>query len=339
MAPRLLIVRLGALGDLVHTLPTLAALRRAWPDATIDWLVDARYAGLLPFVSGYNRVLVLERTQRWGGVPAAVRAMRAQRYDAALDLQGLLKSGVLARLSGAPRVVGFSSAHLRERAARLCYTEVVEPEAGVHVVHKNLAVARHMGAAPGPLEFALSAPMSTTLAAALPEPGADGRRRFAVVNPGAGWPNKRWPAERFGAVAAALRSRHGLPSMITWGPGEEDLARRVADHASGAARLAPPTALGDLIALLGCASLFVGGDTGPLQLAAALGVPIVSMFGPTNPARNGSWVPGDIGLSRFDQCECHHKRRCRRPSPCIDEITVADVTAAIDRRLTGGIER
>ncbi len=336
MAPRVLIVRLGALGDLVHALPSLAALRDAWPDARIDWLVDRRYAGLLAFVTGLDRVVVLGKR---GQAPFsawlhAIRLLRAERYDVALDFQGLLKSAALARLSGAGRVVGFDRGHLREPAARVFYTGPVTPDETGHVVRKNLALVRALGIPADVLRFPLDAPMDPALASVLPPPGAGGARPYAVVNPGAGWPNKRWPAGRFGVLAAHLRSRHGLVPLVAWGPGEQDLARAVVEASGDAARLAPPTGLGDMIALLKHAALFVGGDTGPLQIAAAFGTPIVGMFGPTNPARNGPFAAADVGLSRFEGCECHHKRRCRRPTPCIDDITVDEVIAAVDRRLT-----
>jgi heptosyltransferase I len=351
MAPRILIVRLGALGDLIHALPALAAMRDAWPDARIDWLVDGRYSGVLRFISGCDRAIVVGGTAEvpagpsvpespafaaypgLGGAWRAIRELRAQRYDAALDLQGLIKSAALARASGARRVIGFSPDALREREARLFYTEMAVPDAGGHVVRKNLAAVRALGIEPGALRFPLDAPLSDRMAAALPRPAADAAPRFAVLNPGAGWPNKRWPAERFGAVAAFLLARFDLPSLVSWGPGERALAEAVVASSEGAARVAPETDLGDVIAMARRAALFVGGDTGPLQIAAAVGTPIVSMFGPTNPARNGSWSPDDIGLSRFESCECHHKRQCRRATNCIDDISVAEVTGAIEQRL------
>jgi lipopolysaccharide heptosyltransferase I len=353
MPARVLIVRLGAMGDLVHALPALAAIREAWRDATIDWLVDARYAGVLRFVSGFDRAVVVggragrpprapegegvagTRLEYPGltGVWAAIRFLRRQRYDVALDFQGLIKSAALTRASGARRVIGFASGHLREPAARVFYGDAVEPAAGVHVVWKNMALVRALGIEPAGLAFPLAAALDATVAAALPPPDAAGCQTFAVVNPGAGWPNKRWRADRFGAVAAHLKSKHGLLSLVTWGPGEQALAEAVVRASDGAARVAPPTGLGDLIALLGGARIFVGGDTGPLQLAAALGTPTVAVFGPTSPARNGSWSAEDVSLSRFDTCDCHHKRRCRRATPCIDDIGVGEVMDAVDRRL------
>jgi lipopolysaccharide heptosyltransferase I len=337
MPPRVLIVRLGALGDLVHALPALAALRGAWPDARLDWLVDWRYAGLLDFVSGLDRRVVLGKRGQsaFSAWRHAIRALRAERYDVALDFQGLLKSAALARLSGARRVLGFSAAHLREPAARVFYTERVTPGQRGHVVRKNLALVQALGLPATALRFPLDAPLDPAIEAALPPRNPDGARPYAVVNPGAGWPNKRWPPDRLGALAAHLRSRHGLVPLVAWGPGEQELARAVVDASNGAARLAPATGLGDVIALVKHAALFVGGDTGPLQIAAALGTPIVAVFGPTNPARNGPFDSADAALSRFDECECHHKRRCRRPVPCIDSITLDEVVDAVDRRLAG----
>jgi heptosyltransferase-1 len=330
MARSVLIVRLGALGDLVHALPAVAALRDAWPDARIDWLVDARYRALLEFVPVVNRVIVV------GGAEASlvgvVRALRRERYDTAIDLQGLIKSAVLARLSGANTVLGFATPLLREPAARLFYTTQADGEAGGHVIAKNVGVLRALGIVPGSWAFPLSVPETGVAGAVRAALGIGPDSQFAVVNPAAGWPNKQWPPGRFGRVARHLSERQGWPSVALWGPGERGLAESVVAASDGAACLAPPTGLGDVLALVRAASLVVAGDTGPLHLAAALGTPTVGIFGPTNPARNGPWSPADLTLSRFDQCECHHKRRCRRAIPCVQDIGVDDVTDAVDRR-------
>jgi len=158
---------------------------------------------------------------------------------------------------------------------------------------------------------------------------------FAVINPGAAWPNKRWPPDRLGAVARDLFSRHGLRSVVLWGPGEEDVARAVVAAAGAGAHLAPPTGLHELIALLRHARLMISGDTGPTHIAAALGVPVVALFGPTTPQRNGPWSAADVSISRYEQCDCHYERRCRRDAAewCLGTITASDVTAAVDERL------
>ena len=161
-----------------------------------------------------------------------------------------------------------------------------------------------------------------------------GGEPYAVLNPGAAWPNKRWPAERFSEVAAFLRARHGLRSVVAWGPGEKMLAEAVVSGSEGAAVMSPALPLIDLTALLRDARLMVSGDTGPTHIAGALGVPIVSPFGPTNPARNGPWDPADIVISKFDECACHYRRGCRVPDQwCLGRLPASEMMAAITRRL------
>lgn len=326
-----LIVRLGALGDIVHAVPAAAALRRAYPDAQIDWLVDARHRAIVDLITVVDRAVVLERSSA-GGWLDVTRRMRQRGYDAAIDLQGLLKSAVLARASGASRVIGFSIWHLREKTARPFYTETdrrgrLEAD---HVIVKNLRLLSALGVYDERVEFPLADVESAALAQVRNTMAGD--RPFALINPGAAWPNKRWPAERFGEVASFIRDIRGLPSFVLWGPGEEGLAGAVVDASAGAARLAPATGLSDLLALCRAASVMISGDTGPLHIAAAAATPIVALFGPTDPHRNGPWAPDDVTVSRFGACGCHYERRCRQQDWCIESIGVAEVTAAIQQR-------
>jgi len=330
MASRILIVRLGSLGDLVHTLPAASALRRANPAAEIDWLVDRPHREFLELVPVLSSLVVLERRGA-GGWFDAIKTMRSRAYDVALDFQGLVKSAVLARLSGAGRVAGFGRSALRERFAASFYTEHVEIPAGTHVVRKNLMLAAALGATAQPLAFPIGDVQSEVVASFV----AADPRPFALINPGAAWPNKRWPPDRLGAVARHLRDRHSLPSAVLWGPGEEAAAHAVVQASAGAARMAPPTGLKDLIALARHAKLIVSGDTGPLHIAAAVGVPAVALFGPTDPLRNGPWDSRDISISRYDSCGCHYKRQCQRAPAdwCLGKVTLEQVVQAIDRRL------
>jgi len=323
-----LIVRLGALGDVVHALPAAAALRAAHPDARIDWLVDAKHRPLLDLVPVIDRVVALERSSVAGWIDVTGR-LRQTRYDVALDLQGLLKSALLARASGARRVLGFSIWHLREKTARPFYSESVEAEGG-HVINKNLRLLEALGIQDQRVTFPLADIIS---AAADDVTRAAGGTPIALINPGAAWPNKRWDPRRFGEVATFLRDVRGLAPFVLWGPGEDGLAREVVDASSGAARQAPATQIADLVALCRRASLVVSGDTGPLHIAAAVGVPIVALFGPTDPGRNGPWLPDDAVINRYDCCECHYDRRCHAREWCLNSVTVAEVTAAIQQRL------
>jgi heptosyltransferase-1 len=298
------------------------------PDARIDWVVDAQHRDIVDLVTVVDRVLPLEG-RTLGAWTAAVRRLRLGRYDAALDFQGLMKSAVLARASGAGRVAGFSIWHLREKSARPFYSETDDAQ-GEHVIQKNLSLLRVVGVETDRVDFPLASTEADAVDVVRRAVGPGG---FALMNPGAAWPNKRWPPARFAEVAAFLREVRGIPSVILWGPGEQDLAREIVAAASGAAVEAPPTGVPQILALAREASLMLSGDTGPLHLAGAAGTPIVAIMGPTSPRRNGPWAPEDLTVSRFEQCGCHYDRRCHETRWCLEDVSVAEVTAAIQQRL------
>jgi lipopolysaccharide heptosyltransferase I len=326
---KFLIVRLGALGDIVHTVPAAAALRRGYPDARIDWVVDARHASFAQLITCIDRVVPLERPTLSAWLQL-VQRLRPARYDVALDFQGLMKSAVIARASGATRVAGFSIWHLREKGARPFYSEVGNDEQPPHVIQKNLNLLSVVGIDSAEVDFPLARSSSPAVEAV--EAQAPGRR-IALINPGAAWPNKRWPASRFGEVAAFLKEVRGLEPFVLWGPSEQSLAEDVVTTSGGAARVAPATTTADLLELSRAAALMVSGDTGPLHIAGAAGTPIVAIFGPTDPERNGPWAPGDVVLSRHGACACHYQRQCRQAAWCLNDVSVAEVTAAIQQRL------
>jgi heptosyltransferase I len=339
-APSFLIVRLGALGDIVHALPLAAGLREAHPNARIDWLVDTRHAAILDYVDGLTSVVHVD-TRRWRGPTGLARvvpALRRRRYDVAIDAQGLLKSAALARVAGARHVIGFARPHLREPQAGWAYRETVAPT-GPHVLDKTRALARALGAPIDPLRFGLRPPPTPLVRATRVVMGIAPDAPFVVLNPGAAWPNKRWPEARFAELARAIHTRHGLPSLIVHGPQEGVLAAQITRLAGDPSVVgpAPPTNLGELLAYLAEASLVISGDTGPLHLAAALGRPVVGLFGPTDPARNGPWAAADVTVSRHAVCQCHHARRCEAARWCLDDVSVDEVAAAVARRIEAGI--
>ncbi len=333
----ILIVRLGALGDVVHALPVAAALRERFPASRIDWVVDERYQDVLSLAPVVDRRIVLRSRSLpvWRRIVDLRRALAGGAWDVAVDAQGLLKSAAVARWSGARRVLGFAAPHLREPAARLFYTETCDPGDAAHVIDKNLALAGRLGARADARRFPLASPASPALDAVRRLPGV-GAGPFAVLNPGAAWPNKRWAPAKLARVAERLRAARGLPSVVTWGPGDEARAAAVVEGAGGAARLAPPTRVPDLVAVLRAAAVVVSGDTGPLHLAAAVGTPVVGLYGPTDPRRNGPWSPRDVAVSRFADCRCRWRRRCRAARRCLDDVAVDEVAAAVDRRLAAG---
>ena len=331
-SPRVLVVRLGALGDIVHAIPVAAALRRRWPDARVDWVVEAKHVPLLELVPVVSALVPFDsrRVLDGGGWVQTIRALRAAQYDVALDVQGLVKSAVMARLSGARRVVGFDTASLREPSARRLYTEQAGPVGPVHVVARNLGILTALGVGSRAWEFPLRETTAAPGVRAVIERHAG---RLALLNPGAGWPNKRWPAERFGQLGRVMAERLGLVPLVLWGPGEDALASAVVGASGGRAVQGPQTTIGDLIALLRAARVMVAGDTGPLHLAAALGTPVVGIYGPTDPARNGPWSADDVCVSRRNVCECYHKRTCIAARWCLLDISVEEMAGAVERRV------
>jgi heptosyltransferase-1 len=331
-----LIVRLGSLGDVVHAIPFAAALRKEFPHARIDWMVDPRYIDLLELVSVVDRRIPMDprwflRAAERRRMLGTLRELRRMQYDAVFDLQGLLKSAMLARAVRGRRVIGFPGSHLREPVARLLYTSAPDPGTATHVIYKNLALLTALGVQDRHVRFPLTVPASATIDSVVHRFAPHG---FVLINPGAAWPNKRWPAACFGAVAASIRETYGLRSLVLWGPGEKPLAHDVADASAGAAEVAPPTGIPDLAGIARAARLMISGDTGPMHVAAAVGTPLVTLFGPTRPDRNGPWALYDIAISRVDRCSCVYERRCRLGAPCINEISVDDVLAAVERRLS-----
>jgi lipopolysaccharide heptosyltransferase I len=328
-----LIVRLSSIGDVVHTLPALAALRTAGWD--VGWMVEARAAELLaghPLIAHAVRV---ERPSlfRIGAMRRMARQLREQAYDVAIDFQGLWKSALWARLSGAARVLGYAAPWRREPASAFLIDEQVDlPEDAQHVIDKNLALLRalsidNVGSRVFPL------PQSPERVARMEEQCQEmDLGTFAILNPGGGWASKLWPPDRFGALARILKER-GLTPLVTWGPGEEALADRVVVASGGTARRCFPTSLLDYTELARRARVVVAADTGPLQLACAVGAPVVALFGPTEPTRNGPFGEDDIVVRRAPLCAPCHKRRCRIHADVMKAIHPDEVARAIARRL------
>lgn len=335
---RALVVRLSSIGDVVHTLPALAALHRHGWEA--GWLVEPPARVLLDLNPLLAQVVEAPSRKAFGPrrALAALRALRGARYDAALDFQGLWKSAAWARLSGARRVVGWERGSRREPPSALLVGERVARAGGGHVIDKNLGLLRPLGIeAAGLREFPL--PFSAGAVAradeVLRETAGDA---LVVLNPGGGWASKLWPAERFGELAKGLRAL-SLEPLVCWGPGEEALAGRVVAASAGCARLSPPTRLLDFVEIARRARLVVAADTGPLHLACAVGTPVVALFGPTDPARNGPFSRDDVVVRRTPACAPCYSRTCVRHAGVMAGIDVAEVLAAAQRRIAAAPAR
>ncbi len=313
---RIGIVKLSSLGDVVHALPVLAALRRALPDARLAWIVEAREAALLEGHPDLDDLVPVD-TRRWrrqirrpSGLYSVGRALRdvvgrlrRLELDVALDLQGLMKSGVITRMTGAPRRIGFAQAHCRERLnAVFTNRRVAPPPGAVHAVDRYLALLEPLGVAPGPVQFRLPArpEADRRMESFLGEQGVKRRDRVVALNPGAAREEKRWPIGHWRALAERLHAEGDARLLLLWGPDEAHMVRAIKTGLGVPAILAPPTDLHELSALLGRSSLVVAGDTGPLHLAVALGASALGLYGPTRAARNGPYGPRARGLQSPD---------------------------------------
>jgi len=332
--PGFLVVRLGSLGDLVHTVPAVAALRSSFPEARIDWVIGERWASFLELVGGIDTVIPLERSI--AGQLACLRRLRRERYDCAVDFQGLYKSALLARLSGARRRIGFGRQAAREPGASWFYTDRVVP-ARRHIAERNLSLAVRAGAEePRKLRFGLRVPQGAS-DGIRERLAREGVNDYIVVSPGGGWKAKCWPAERYGSICAELWRRHHMRAIVNAPPGEAELGQEVARHSAPAAPLLLHTSVPELAALLERARLVIAADTGPLHLAAALGTHVIALFGPTNPARNGP-LPGGVVLKNEGPPEASYDRgdyeRGNTYSPAMLSITTEQVLAAAEQEMS-----
>ena len=213
------------------------------------------------------------------------------------------------------------------------YTETAVVPESAHVIQKNMSVLPLLGVNDPTVRFPFRVSPSAVVRTVVERARAAGGSGFMLLNPGAAWPNKRWAPSRFAELARRVRERFALPSFVLWGRGESPLAESIVLESQGAALLAPETSLRDLLALSKEATLMVSGDTGPLHLAASMGTPLVGLYGPTWPERNGPWDPADEVVSRARSCVCHHKRQCQTAVMCLDDVGVDEVFRAVERRL------
>jgi heptosyltransferase-1 len=342
---RILIVKLGSIGDIIHTLPSLAAIRRALPQANISWVVERSSAEILRDNPLLDRLIEVDTKALRRGLMSGetlraprqqLRRLRASAFDLALDFQGLLKSASIARLSGARRVYGFSRDGLREPPSRLLLSSTVSVPKQTHVIRKGLGlVAGALGitvpTAARDFEFPIATNGANQLEADEAAAGTDGN--YVILNPGGGWPTKLWSAEKFGSLADELWSHYCLSSLVAHGPGEVELAERVLQASRSGKARAVSLSLKGFYALVKEAQVYVGGDTGPTHLAVAAGAPVVGLFGPTEWWRNGSPRDEDICVERNDigcRTDCH-RRSCSQWI-CMD-IDVERVFQAVTERL------
>jgi lipopolysaccharide heptosyltransferase I len=331
--PRILIVRLSAIGDCIHGLPVLCALRNALPQAHLSWIVEGHTAELLRRHPALDQVVQVPR--KWLKSPRTAwnvrQQLRALRPDVAIDLQGLTKSAIAAWLSGAPTRIGFGGCDGRELSGWFNNT-LVEPRM-THVIDRNLELLGPLSIVPQGARFGLPVfeQEEAAIARYIRERGLGAG--FALLNTGAGWPSKRWPVERFAEVAYHLGKRHHLHSVVAWaGQDEQVWAHQVIIASGGFAHLAPATTLAELASLCRRAKFFIGSDTGPLHLAAAVGTPCIGLYGPVSAKRNGPYGDGHIALQKVLLTGSSRSRRTA-DNASMQAISVADVCSACDALL------
>jgi len=322
------VVRLGSLGDIVHTFPAVAGLREAFPAAVIVWMTHPRWVELVAS-SGLASEIWSVDSRDLSSVRQAIAKLRSFGPEAVIDFQGLWKSALPPFLAGASRRIGFSSFTIREFGVPILYTERVKCRT-THIADQNGELSLQAGAhhAIGGVTLCVS-PREEELAWG--ELRKEGMNSYVVLSPGGGWRSKCWPAERFGALCQLLRTELGLRSVINYGPGEEALFAAVKASSGNAEPLSCDGELGRLMAMLKNARCTVGGDTGPLHLAVALGSPVVALFGPTDPARNGPYPPQEIVLRSPKAITSH--QRGERTDPSLLGLSVDEVFAAVKKRL------
>ena len=328
---KVLIVRVGAMGDVLHALPAVTALRRARPTWTIDWVVDERWQPLLAgdHMPVVNRIFAVS-TRQWKKHPLAVRTLqsflqfrhRRRDYDLVVDVQGTLRSAAIGWLAGRGHLCGYADP--REAPARRLYTRAIARQ-GTHVVEQSAALlseATGVELVPTTAELALDTRTEDAV-----ERAFEFRRPLAMLAPSAGWGAKQWPTQRFGELARHLTER-GYDVTVNAARREDPLAREVVAASEGAACISAGT-VAELMALMRRTDLFIGGDSGPMHLAAALAVPTVALFGPTSPERNGPWGPGPKRVLR-DAVSATTYKRTHEPEAGLARISVEQVLAAID---------
>ena len=335
---RILVIKFGSLGDIVHCLPSVKQLLDNFPDAEIDWLIERKNQTVVE-MSGLGVRLVPIDTYQWRTSPGIgsakevlefIWALRTDGYDCTIDFQGLLKSAFVAYLSAAPVRIGWERDFLKESTSRFFYTEVVKPRR-IHIIDQQMELLKPLGIS---ADWDTSAPLhSPASARSSIEQKVGDARDFVLINPGGNWVTKRWGPERYGQLARRLVD-DGRDVAVTWAPGEEELADRL-KSASGADLRMVATDLQELVALCERSQLFVGGDTGPMHFAAAVGTPVVAIFGPTSSDRNGPFRREDVVIELRMPCRpCYERAVCPLEHlGCMVDVTVDQVYEACLKRL------
>ena len=334
---KILIVKLGAVGDVVHALPSLRSLRKAFPDAFIAWVVEEKSKDVITGNPDLDEVIVFERKKIQRGfkslkgigpslrdISAFLKRLRGHSFDIAIDFQTLFKSGLIAYFSGAKKRVGFD----KWRELNRLFTNTRVASVSEHTVDKYLELAKAIGARPDPtpVKIEYSTEDASYIKGFIEKEGLS-EKKWVALNPGASWPSKLWGCDRYAAVCDKLADA-GIPVVTIWGPGEEGLVDGIMKKVKSKPSVAPKTSIKQLACLLENAGLYVGGDTGPLHMAVAMGTQVVGIYGPSDPKRNGPYGGGHRVLQADIECASCWKRVCSSME-CMERVSVDDVAKAV----------
>lgn len=343
---KILIVKLGAIGDVVHAMPVLRTLRANLPSAYIAWVIEEKAAPLLRGNPDIDDLIVIN-TKRWrkkisleslGEIRQFIASLRGKKIDLAIDLQGLIKSGAISWLSGAKTVIGFKSAHRREYLNGIFTNLKAGPENGkTHIIDIYLSLLNplNLDISRKNVLFNIPGEDEHYINDFIIQNGLSGDKPLIAVNPGAGWETKKWGAKNYASLADMILEDNKCNAMITWGPGEEKLAKEIKDLMKHNVVISPPTSLTQSIALLKRCNLLVAADTGPLHIGAALGIKTAAIFGPSDPNRNGPYGEGHQILHKKLECGNCYKRICST-TLCMKQIRVEDVYNGVNKILGNG---
>jgi heptosyltransferase I len=337
---KFLIIKLSSIGDIVHALPFLRTLRRNYPDAYIAWIIEESFQDLIKYNPDLNEVIPIPtkhwrknlNKKSWDEIFKTRKLLKERRFDWTFDLQGLIKTGIIAHTTGAPNRVGFHRNNCREKINTWFNNNQSDYlSSDSHIVDRCLSQLSALGNFHTQTEFTISISAEDECISEdfIKKNNKLAERPIAGINPGAGFPTKLWSIERYAMLADRLTEELGFSILLTWGPGEEKMVRNISDSMKQQSWIAPATSIAESIGLYKKLSLFIGSDSGPFHICWALGIPTVSVWGPTDPNRNGAYSKKHAAVFHKLNCSFCWKRQCPLgTTECMDKVTVQNMFEA-----------
>jgi lipopolysaccharide heptosyltransferase I len=326
---RVLIIRLSGIGDVVHTLPLLSALRKRYPHAYIVWLVQKKAEEVLLGHPYLDEIITFDRDKWISRLWPLIKKLRKSRFDLVIDSHGQFRSGLFAYITGAKVRLGFSAKNGKEFNSLFTNFKAPPVPTDWHAVERYLALASLLGAETKRKEFLIEIGETEKEYAErfLREKGIEKRELLVALNPGSSWKSKIWPSKNYAQLADILIRNSKGKVVLLWGPGEENLIESISNLMEEKSVIAPKTGLKELASLISRCTLFIGSDSAALHIASALSIPSIGLYGPTDPQRNGPYGSGNVAIKKdlsILSCPRRGCRKCKRQD-CMELITVEEV--------------